>query len=203
MRLTSIQLPLGCKEIEMEFFPTLVLGWLNGWILLCVWFIVQGLSVAIVQKDVRSRLFEFDRSSWSKGHRVSFALGKLLVVVFLIVAALTPLEFNAMEFFIGAGVYVVGLVGLFSAVHSFGETPLEQPVATGLYKYSRHPQLTMLFIIGIGLGIALQSWILLIIRILAFGLEHAGVIAEEIECLKRFGAPYKEYMERVPRYLLL
>jgi protein-S-isoprenylcysteine O-methyltransferase Ste14 len=189
--------------MEMEFFPTLGLGWLNGWVLLCVWFIVQGLSVVIVPKDIRSRLFEFDRSSWNKWHRVSFATGKVIGVIFLIVAALTPLEFTQIEFYIGLVVYVIGLSGLFSAVHSFGTTPLDQPVTTGLYKYSRHPQLTMLFIIGIGLGIALQSWILLILRVLAFGLEHAGVIAEENECLKRFGAPYKEYMERVPRYLLL
>jgi protein-S-isoprenylcysteine O-methyltransferase Ste14 len=189
--------------MEMEFFPTLELGWLNGWILLCLWFVIQGLSVVILSKDVRSRLFEFDRSNWSKGHRVSFASGKIIGVVFLIVAALTPLEFDTIEFFIGLGIYIIGLSGLFSAVHSFGSTPLDQPAATGLYKYSRHPQLVMLFIIGIGVAIALGSWILLLLRILSFGFEHAGVIAEEHECLKRFGESYKEYMKRVPRYFLI
>jgi hypothetical protein len=68
----------------MAFFPTLGIGLLYGWILLCAWYTVQGLSLLAVPKDVRDRLFEFDRSSWSKGQRASFATGKMIGLIFLI-----------------------------------------------------------------------------------------------------------------------
>jgi protein-S-isoprenylcysteine O-methyltransferase Ste14 len=189
--------------MEMEFFPMLGLGWLNGWILLLLWYLVQGLSLLLISKDVRERLFEFDRSSWSKGQRVSFVTGKMIALAFLILAVLTPIQANSIELLIGLSVFSIGLLGLVVALVNFKNTPLDKPVAIGLYKVSRHPQLVMLFVIGVGLSIALSSWILLILRVLSFGFEHAGVIAEENECLRRFGDSYREYMESVPRYLLL
>ena len=189
--------------MDMLIFPPLGIGWLNGWILLCFWWVIQGLSLLVVSKEVRARLFEFDRSSWSKGQRGIFATGKMIGLVFLVIAALTPINLNSIEFLFGMIVYAVGLLGLVVAIRNFQNTPLDNPVAIGLYKYSRHPQLMMLLIIGIGLSFALSSWFLLLLRFLSFGLEHQGVVAEENECLKRFGDSYKEYLEQVPRYLVI
>ena len=187
----------------MVFFPILGIGWLYGWILLCVWYAVQGLSLLVVPKDVRERLFEFDRSSWSRNQRASFTTGKIIGLVFLIVIVLTPINISSTEFLIGLVVFAFGLLGLVASIHNFQKTPLDNPVAIGLYKYSRHPQLVMLLIIGIGLSIALSSWFLLLFRFLSFGFQHQGVIAEENECLRRFGDSYKEYLEQVPRYLII
>ena len=189
--------------MEMELFPMLGLGWLNGWILLGFWIVIQGLSLLVISKDMRERLFEFDRSGWTKKQRGSFTTGKILALVFLIVTILTPIKIDSIEFLIGLSVYSIGLLGLVVAIYNFKNTPLDKPVAIGLYKVSRHPQLVMLFIGFIGLSIALSSWILVILRVLSFVFEHAGVIAEENECLLRFGESYKEYMESVPRYLLV
>jgi protein-S-isoprenylcysteine O-methyltransferase Ste14 len=157
----------------------------------------------VIAKDVRDRLFEFDRSSWSNSQRASFATGKILALVFLIVTVLTPIRIDSIEFFIGLGIYSIGLLGLVVSIYNFKNTPLDKPVAIGLYKFSRHPQLVMLFIGFIGLSIVLSSWILVVLRVLSFGFEHAGVIAEENECLRRFGDSYKEYMDSVPRYFLI
>jgi protein-S-isoprenylcysteine O-methyltransferase Ste14 len=33
-------------------------------------------------------------------------------------------------------------------------------------------------------------------------LQHFGILAEEEVCLKRYGEPYRVFMERVPRYFL-
>jgi protein-S-isoprenylcysteine O-methyltransferase Ste14 len=182
--------------MDMAFFPTLGIGLLYGWILLCAWYTVQGLSLLAVPKDVRDRLFEFDRSSWSKGQRASFATGKMIGLIFLILIVFTPINTNSIEILIGLSVFIIGLLGLVVAIHNFQKTPLDNPVAIGLYKYSRHPQLVMLLIIGIGLSITLSSWFILLLR-------HQGVIAEENECLNRFGDSYREYLERVPRYLII
>ena len=187
----------------MELFPALGFGLIYGWTLLCFWLAIQGLSLLLVPKDVRDRLFEFDRSNWSKRQRVLFATGKMMGLVYLIIVVLTPIKIDSTEFFIGLIVFSLGLLGLVEALRDFKNTPLDRPVAVGLYRFSRHPQLVMLFIIGIGLSIALSSWTLLLLRILSFGFEHAGVLAEEQECVKRFGESYKEYMDTVPRYLII
>ena len=187
--------------MNMELFPSLQLGWMNGWILLCVWFAIQGLSILAVSREVRDRLFEFDRSSWSKKQRGSFLVGKSLGLAFLIIAVFTRINFSSLEFSLGLVIFTLGLVGLVVALHNFQKTPLDNPVAIGLYKYSRHPQLVMLLVIGIGLSFALSSWFLLLIRVIAFGFEHPGVVAEEDECIRRFGESYQEYLNRVPRYL--
>ncbi len=187
----------------MVFFPQLGIGWIYGWILLCLWYAVQGLSLLLVPKDVRDRLFEFDRSSWTKSQRASFATGKIVAFVYLVLVVLTPINLNSIEFLVGVSVFSIGLLGLVVAIYNFQKTPLENPVVIGLYKYSRHPQLVMLLIIGIGLSIALSSWIVLLLRFLSFGLEHPGVVAEEDECLKRFGDSYKEYLDSVPQYLIV
>ncbi|MGD9397948.1 MAG: hypothetical protein PVJ05_16035, partial [Candidatus Thorarchaeota archaeon] len=125
----------------MMFFPPLGIGWVYGWTLLCVWYAIQGLSLIAVPKDVRDRLFEFDRSSWTKGQRASFATGKMIALVFLVVVVLTPIQLYSLEFILGGGVFFIGLLGLVMAIHNFQKTPLENPVAIGLSKYSRHPQL--------------------------------------------------------------
>ena len=189
--------------MQMSFFPLLGLGWYYGWVLLCVWWTIQGLSLILQPRDVRKRLFELNRSSWPKKTRVLFAMGKLVALIFLVVAALSPIYLNSIEFLVGIAVFVIGLIGLVGALWNFKNTPLDSPVSVGLYKVSRHPQLVMQLIIGIGLSIALNSWFLLILRLASFGLEHPGVIAEENECLERFGESYKEYLERVPRYLFV
>ncbi|MDF1540112.1 MAG: isoprenylcysteine carboxylmethyltransferase family protein [Candidatus Thorarchaeota archaeon] len=187
----------------MELFPIFGVGWLNGWLLLWVWWLIQGLSVLVIPEDVRDRLFEFDRKNWKTGHRVSFAFGKAIGLVFLIITAFTSIDFSSIGFLIGLSIFVIGLLGLVWVIRDFKNTPLEEPVTIGIYKFSRHPQLVMLLVIGIGMSLALSSWILLILRIVSFGFQHAGVIAEENECLDRFGESYKEYMENVPRYFLI
>ena len=203
MHLTSRYSDKGVKKVDMLFFPPLGIGWIYGWIFLCVWYAFQGLSLLLVPKNVRDRLFEFDRSSWTKGQRASFATGKIVALVFQVIVVLTPINLNSIEFLLGSSVFAIGLIGLVVSIYNFQKTPLNSPVAIGLYKYSRHPQLMTLLVIGIGLSIALSSWSLLLLRFLAFGLEHPGVIAEENECLRRFGDSYKEYLNSVPRYLLV
>lgn len=187
----------------MEVFPQLQLGWMNGWILLIIWFFIQGLCLLLVPQDVRSRLFELNRSRWQRKYKIPFGIGKLTALIFLVVAALTPIQITSYEFVVGSLLFIIGLIGLSHSIWDFKNTPLDRPVAVGTYRYSRHPQLVALLAIGSGLGIALSSWTLVLFRIVSFGFEHAGVLAEEEECIQRFGLSYEEYMKRVPRYVLV
>jgi len=83
--------------------------------------------------------------------------------------------------------------------------PLSPPpklVDTGPYTYSRNPMLSGVFLMLFGIGFLFQSLSLFIIytplfMVIAF-LEFKMI--EEPELEKRLGAPYVEYMKKVPMF---
>ena len=184
----------------MELIPTLEIGWLNGWILLAFEFLIQGLLLLVFPKDVVSRLF--DRSGWSEKQRVFTIIGKVFSLACLILIILTPLKINSSAFIVGLILYAVGLAGLVLAMLNFKDTPLNQPVTKGVYKISRHPQIVALFVIFLGVCIAIGSWAAFFTLMASKLLQHFGILAEEEVCLRRYGESYRAYMERVPRYFL-
>ena len=184
----------------MELFPTLSIGWLNGWILLAVEFFVQGFLLLIYPKNVVSRLF--DRSGWSEKQRIFTIIGKLFSLACLLLIFLTPLKINASIFIPGSLLYALGLVGLVISMENFKTTPANQPVTTGIYQISRHPQIVSLFIIFLGISLSIGSWVCLFSLLLSRIFQHYGILAEEEVCLKDYGESYQVFMESVPRYFL-
>lgn len=184
----------------MEVIPTLEIGWLNGWILLAFEFLIQGFLLLIFPKDVVSRLFS--RSGWSVKQRVFTIVGKVFSLACLILIILTPLKIKSSVFIVGLILYAIGLAGLVTAMLNFKDTPLNHPVTKGVYKISRHPQIVALFIIFLGICVAIGSWVALFTLIMSKLFQHFGILAEEEVCLSQYGESYRAYMEQVPRYFL-
>jgi protein-S-isoprenylcysteine O-methyltransferase Ste14 len=184
----------------MELFPRLEIGWLNGWILLVVEFLIEGSLLLVFPKAVVSRLF--DRSGWDKRQRLFTIVGKVFSLVCLVLIVLTSLKVNSDLFIAGLVLYVIGIIGLVVAMLNFRDTPPDQPVTRGIYKISRHPQIFSLFIFILGVCMAIGSWPALLALLLSRLFQHFGILAEEKVCLKRYGESYRAYMERVPRYFL-
>jgi protein-S-isoprenylcysteine O-methyltransferase Ste14 len=184
----------------MELAPKLEIGWLNGWILLAFEFLLQGGLLLIFPKDVVSRLF--DRSGWSEKQRVFTIMGKVFSLLCLMLIILAPLQINSSVLIVGLTLYVLGLAGLVVAMLNFKETPLNQPVTKGVYKLSRHPQIVSLFVLFLGICIAIGSWLALIALIISKLLQHFGILAEEEICIRQYGEPYRTYMKQIPRYFL-
>ena len=187
----------------MELIPTLEIGWLNGWILLCLVYSIFGILLILFPKDVVSRLYNYDRSSWSKTQRAFYIIGKLLALVCLVLIIFTPLKIRANIFIPGIILFALGLAGFIIALFNFKNTPLDQPVTRGLYRISRHPQVLMLFIMSIGICITIGSWLVLFIVIISSLFLHSRDLAEEKACLERYGDSYRNYMKLVPRYFLI
>lgn len=185
----------------MELIPALELGWLNGWILLALEFLIQGFLLLIFPKDVVNRLF--DRSGWSVKQRIFTIIGKVFSLACLILIILTPLKLNSSVFIVGLILYAIGLAGLVVAMLNFKDTPPSQPVTKGVYKMSRHPQIVALFILFLGICVAIGSWVALFMLTMSRLLQHFGILAEEEVCLRRYGESYRTFMEQVPRYFLV
>jgi protein-S-isoprenylcysteine O-methyltransferase Ste14 len=184
----------------MELIPHLEIGWLNGWVLLAVEFLIQGFLLLVFPKDVVSRLF--DRSGWSVKQRGFTILGKVFSLACLVLIVLTPLKVNTNIFIVGLVLYAIGIIGLVVAMLNYKDTPPDQPVTKGIYRFSRHPQIVSLFIMLLGICIAIGSWPALFALLLSRLFQHFGILAEEEVCLKRYGESYRAFMERVPRYFL-
>ena len=75
-------------------------------------------------------------------------------------------------------------------------------VQHGPYRFIRHPSYTAAFLMFIGIGLALCSWISLAILFFAHCYLYGRRVAvEERALLDTLGAPYREYMSRTRRFI--
>lgn len=153
------------KEKEMELMPELRLGWLNGWLFLVFQALITWTLLAIVPRNVFKRLI--DRSGFSKSQKILLVTSKIIAVCDIVLITLTPLKIGSILFTIGAILLLFGLTGLTIAVFNFKNTHLDQPITSGIYKISRHPQNLMQAVSTLGTCIAIGSWIALFVLILA------------------------------------
>lgn len=81
-------------------------------------------------------------------------------------------------------------------------SPSENGLNTeGLYRFSRNPMYIAYFICFTGMAALTRSWILFGF-ILTFQISsHWIILAEERECVQRFGEPYAAYLKAVKRYI--
>jgi protein-S-isoprenylcysteine O-methyltransferase Ste14 len=87
------------------------------------------------------------------------------------------------------------------ATVNFIKTPMNQPVTTGAYRYSRHPIYVALITIYLSVSLASASWVFLLFTALLVVEVSLSVIEEERFCLEKYGEAYREYMARTPRWL--
>jgi len=184
----------------MELFPNLEIGLINGWILIVLFFGAYGIMLIFFPKKAIARLY--DRSGQRNDQVLRRLFVVILVLLWLILVSLTPLKIGDVVFVIGISIYSLGLIGFIVALDNFNNTPVDQPVTSGLYKISRHPQQLAVSVSFLGIGIAIGSWPVFAFMVLGVIGAHNKILAEEEACLKQYGESYKNYMERIPRYFL-
>jgi protein-S-isoprenylcysteine O-methyltransferase Ste14 len=184
----------------MELIPALEIGWINGWILICLLYLMYGILLWAFPKDVVARLY--DKSGRTKRQKIFIYIGSLFAFVYFALIIFTPLKIGSTVFIIGIILFALGLAGFVSALFNFKNVPFDQPVTGGLYRISRHPQQLMFFISFFGICIAIGSWLILLLQMVSSIFLHFRILAEEKACLERYGDAYRDYMKRVPRYFL-
>jgi protein-S-isoprenylcysteine O-methyltransferase Ste14 len=184
----------------MELFPTLKFGWINGWLMLAAFYLVFGIMLLIFPRSVVKRLY--DVSGWSRQQRVMNSIGKPFALAAMVLVIFTPLKVGQPVFVVGGVVFALGFAGMISALIAFQRTPLAQPVTEGLYRISRNPQWVSLFLLMLGTSIAIGSWTVLLLLLVATAFYHFRILGEERACAERYGEPYREFLKQVPRYFL-
>ena len=185
----------------MEICPDQRIGLLNGWLLVVIFSLVFGSFLLLCPKEVVTRLYE--RPHRNVSATIRRILGVVLALAWLLLTTMTPLQHAGVTLVIGLTLYVCGLTGFVLALFSYARTPADQPVASGLYRFSRHPQQVMVSLVFLGISVAIGSWIAVGLILVGVIAAHAKVLAEERACLDTYGDSYRDYMKRVPRYFLL
>jgi protein-S-isoprenylcysteine O-methyltransferase Ste14 len=185
---------------RMELIREFGIGWLNGWILLAAMYTVLGIMRLTFPRETVRKLW--DRSGRSKRQRVNAGIASVLSLGCAVLVAFTPLKVGEPVFISGIILFILSLTGLVIAFFNFKNTPLNQPVTSGIYRVSRNPQQVMLLTAFIGMTLAVGSWIALIITVISSVFYHGRILSEEQACLEKYGNSYLEYTKRIPRYFL-
>ncbi len=111
---------------------------------------------------------------------------------------------------VGGLVLIAALVLIVSSVSAFAEAGETLPPATpsrvllteGAYRYSRNPIYLAMVLIGVGFGVATENLWLVLTSVAAGVIINFFVIPEEEAYLERkFGVDYREFKERVRRWV--
>ena len=190
----------------MSLIPEFELGLWNAWIfwLYHVLAIVPtALMYRIVWKDEWKKAMDrlYTKISPNETEKRLRYIGYPAMLALLIYSVFLPLKLNTVWFYIGLLIYLLGVIFAIITEVSFATTPLDKPVTKGTYRISRNPQDFSGFLIMIGTGIACASWLYLLFALIFIIVTDRGAIAEERFCLEKYGDAYREYMNRVPRWI--
>jgi len=73
-------------------------------------------------------------------------------------------------------------------------------VDRGLYAIARHPQYLGYMLFTCGFALLSQHWAVVLLATVGATLFYMQAVREERYCLAQLGEPYKQYLQRVPRF---
>ena len=184
----------------MSLIPAFEIGVWNAWIfMVCSLIPVIFLFRPLV---ARGKEGESDFTvNFSKMQKNAFSTNQLIYFITVIYSVFVPLKLGTVWFYVGLSVFIVALIPYLIMTVNFVTTPLDQPVTTGIYRYSRHPSYFLMSLVLLGTGIASASWIILLFSVISKVLTSLFAAAEERHCLEKYGNAYREYMNRTPRWI--
>jgi protein-S-isoprenylcysteine O-methyltransferase Ste14 len=127
------------------------------------------------------------------------------------VVAPPPLPFaRALQIVVGAVLAVAALLlggsafGLFKTAGQNPKpwTPKTVLVAEGAYRFTRNPMYVGMMTLEIGIGLMLGNlWVVLLAAVYLVVVHYTAVLPEEAYLDEKFGDSYRQYKQRVRRYL--
>ena len=190
----------------MSLIPEFELGLWNAWIFMGPFLLVTFLIMLLMmKKDVPSggSVRAVQRACKSKTTLFVGTLSKFIYFPAVLYSIFLPLQLGTIWFYAGLPITLIGLVGSIIVLVDWANTPAGQPVTRGIYRYSRHPSYVTMFLLLLGISIVSASWVFLLFTFI-FGVgvtRPYSIKVEEAQCLGHYGAPYREYMKRTPRWI--
>ena len=186
----------------MTLIPVFEIGVRNTWIFMVPFLLVNLLLfLLMIKKGAPGGPARVPCKS--KTTLLVASSSKIIYLPAIIYSVFLPLKLGTIWFYVGLPITLVGLVGSILVFVNWLTTPAGEPVTRGLYRYSRHPiYVTGVFML-LGVSIISASWVFLLFTII-FGVGATRpyfIKIEEAQCLGHYGAAYKKYMARTPRWI--
>ena len=186
----------------MSLIPAFELGLWNAWIFMAPALLVLLLCFPVMMKKDApggpSRV-----PCKSKITLLVATLSKIIFFPAVVYSVFLPLQLGTIWFYVGLPITLIGLVGIILVLVAWVKTLVGQPVTRGVYRFSRHPMYVAMVLILFGVSIISASWVFLLFAIITVvGVTRPfSVKIEEAQCLGHYGAAYREYMNRTPRWI--
>jgi protein-S-isoprenylcysteine O-methyltransferase Ste14 len=186
----------------MSLIPVFELGLWNAWIFMVPALLALLLCFPVMMKKEApggpSRV-----PCKSKITLLVATLSKIVFFPAVVYSVFLPLQLGTMWLYVGLPITLIGLVGIILVLIAWIKTPAGQPVTRGVYRFSRHPMYIAMVLILLGVSVISASWVFLLFAIItAVGVTRPfSVKIEEAQCLGHYGAAYREYMNRTPRWI--
>jgi protein-S-isoprenylcysteine O-methyltransferase Ste14 len=191
------------RDEIMFLVPEFELGLWNAWIFMIYVmfsnFLPYVLSGKLIDKEVLKKLGA-DRSL-SDDEKTLLNIYSLLFFAIIACSIFLPLRLGTVWFYVGLIIYLLGVIIETIAMLNFFTTAVDKPVNKGIYRFSRNPMYFGMFLIFLGTSIACVSLIFLILTTIFMILSHIVVVYEERFCLQKYGNSYREYLNRIPRWI--
>jgi protein-S-isoprenylcysteine O-methyltransferase Ste14 len=186
----------------MSLIPEFELGLWNAWVFMVPSLLLMLLCLLLMTKKGApggpARV-----PCKSKTTLLVASLSKIIYFPAVIYSVFLPLQLGKTWFYAGLPITLIGLVGSIAVLVSWATTPAGQPVIRGIYRYSRHPMYVTMVLLFLGVSIISASWVFLLLTIISgVGVTRPYFVKiEEAQCLGHYGAAYREYMNRTPRWI--
>jgi protein-S-isoprenylcysteine O-methyltransferase Ste14 len=182
----------------MSLVPAFEVGVWNAWLLM-----LPLVLIPPIMAPIKKGLFKKTESTanLSKTEKRVFVFSKVFLALSFLYSIFLPLKLGTLWFYVGLPISLLGIAMYIVVSVNIANTPVGEPVTTGLYRYSRHPMYVASFPALVGAGIASASWLFLLLAILVTVTHFMNGIFEERLCLEAYGSVYQKYLNRTPRWI--
>ena len=184
----------------MSVIPAFELGLWNAWIFILPVLLLVFIGTRLIKKRKMASLSEYI-SDFSKKGKILLTILMIPILGSYFYSVFLPLKLGTIWFYIGVVIYFVGLSIQAIAWQNLATASVDKPVTKGVYRISRNPMYIGDFLTFISIAIACLSWIFLLVVIISVITNYIAVISEERECIVKYGEEYREYMDRIPRWI--
>jgi protein-S-isoprenylcysteine O-methyltransferase Ste14 len=172
---------------------------MNGFLLLIPFILIRFGLLSILNKEALKRAAFFaPLIGREKAAYWFYQISNILILVYLFFLKITT---ESYWLYAGLVTYGLGVLLCLVSVSNFAKPEENGINLKGLYRISRNPMYMAYFIYFLGCVLLTQSLLLLAILTVFQISAHWIILSEERWCLKKFGEEYKNYMNKVRRYI--
>jgi protein-S-isoprenylcysteine O-methyltransferase Ste14 len=172
---------------------------MNGFLLLIPFLLIRFGLLSLLNKDSLIRAAFF--APLIGAEKIAYWVYQISNILFFIYIFFLKVTTGSFWFYAGLALYALGLLLCLVSILNFAY-PAENGInLKGLYRFSRNPMYVAYFICFLGCALLTQSLLLFVILLVFQISAHWIILSEERWCIKKFGAEYINYMNKVRRYI--